>query len=112
MLYVSDHVDALERVFLRGVKGETYNISSNNRFTNIFVIKKIIQIFDKNFSRSNNKSYSDLITYVKDRPGHDRKYALNSNKIKNKLNWNRSTSFNKSLEFTIKWYVEKINKQI
>ncbi len=110
-IYVLDHVDALEKVFLKGIKGETYNISTNNRLTNISIIKKIIEIFDKDFPRPNKKSYSDLITYVKDRPGHDQKYALNNNKIKKGLNWNRSTNFNKSLELTIKWYIKEITKQ-
>ncbi len=109
-IYVLDHVDALERVFKKGIMGETYNISTNNKLSNIEVIKKIIKIFDRDFPRSNKESYSNLIRYVKDRPGHDNKYILNSNKIKKKLNWNLSSSFNKSLELTIKWYIKEINK--
>ncbi len=72
------------------------------------MIKKIIDIFDRDFPRLNKISYSNLITYVKDRPGHDQKYALNNSKIKKNLKWYKKTNFNKSLEFTIKWYFQEL----
>ena len=111
-IYVVDHVKALEKVFMRGSIGETYNISTNNTKTNIDIIKNIIKIFDKIYPRKNNKSYLDLISYVEDRPGHDKKYALDSSKIKKKLNWKFASDFNQSLELTIKWYINKKNKNV
>ncbi len=111
-IYVSDHVSALEKIFMQGSKGETYNISTNNVKTNIDIIKNIIKIFDRSHPRKNKKSYSDLISYVEDRPGHDKKYALDSSKIKKKLNWRVSSSFNKALELTVKWYIKEKIKNV
>ena len=111
-IYVVDHVKALEKVFMHGSIGETYNISTNNTKTNIDIIKIIIKIFDRIYPKKNKKSYLDLISYVEDRPGHDKKYALDSSKIKKKLNWKFASDFNQSLELTIKWYINKKNKNV
>ena len=95
-LYVEDHCSAITSVLLNGKSGQSYNISSNNELDNIFVIKKILSLMDKSF---------DLITFVDDRPGHDLRYAMNSSKIRNELNWQPLTSFDDGIKNTIDWYL-------
>ena len=101
-IYVMDHCDALFKIFEKGKKGEFYNIGSNKNLTNIEICKALIEI-----SKDKIKLGSNIkIHFVKDRPGHDLRYALNSNKIKNKLKWRPKTTFKKGLEQTFKWYLE------
>ena len=101
-IYVMDHCEALFKIFEKGKQGEFYNIGSNKNLTNIEICKALIEISkDKIKLNSNIK-----INFVKDRPGHDLRYALNSNKIKNKLKWIPKTAFKKGLEQTFKWYLE------
>ncbi len=99
-IYVKDHCEALIKIFTKGKIGEFYNIGSNKNLNNIDVSKKLLSISKKLVNVGNNVK----ITYVKDRPGHDMRYALNSNKIKKNLNWFPKTSFNDGLKLTFEWY--------
>ena len=104
-IYVKDHCEALIRIFQKGKVGEFYNIGSNKNLNNLEVCKKLITI-SKDLIKINNKV---KINFVKDRPGHDIRYALNSKKIKEKLNWKPKTSFNDGIRLTLNWYNENKN---
>ena len=106
-LYVDDHVRALVTVALDGIVGETYNIGGSNEIQNIEVVKKICNILDELISKKLNgiTSFSELITYVKDRPGHDVRYAINANKIKRNLGWEPKESFESGIQKTVEWYL-------
>jgi dTDP-glucose 4,6-dehydratase len=101
-IYVRDHCNALIKIAQRGVIGENYNIGSGTVLNNIQVAKKIIEVFKKI-----NHNIKSKIHFVKDRPGHDLRYCLNSSKIKNKLNWKCELSFDQRLNETIAWYINK-----
>jgi len=106
-LYVDDHVLALMSVVLDGNVGETYNIGGSNEIQNIEVVKKICNILDELISNKLNgmASFSELITYVKDRPGHDVRYAINANKINRDLGWKPKESFESGILKTVQWYL-------
>lgn len=104
-LYVEDHVNALYKVLLEGRLGETYNIGANNERTNIEVIELVCSILDKKIPLDKG-SYKDLIIFIKDRPGHDFRYAIDSSKIKKELNWTPSESFESGLDKTIEWFIQ------
>ncbi len=104
-IYVKDNCEALLRIFLRGKVGENYNIGTGIRLKNIEIISKILSIAKKNKIEISKKS---KIQFVIDRPGHDERYALNSNKIKKKINWKNKTSFTKGLLNTIDWYSKNL----
>jgi dTDP-glucose 4,6-dehydratase len=106
-LYVDDHVLALMSVVQDGNVGETYNIGGSNEIQNIEVAKKICNILDKLISNKLNgmASFSELITYVKDRPGHDVRYAINANKINKDLGWKPEESFESGILKTVQWYL-------
>ena len=99
-IYVKDHCEALIKIFFKGKVGEFYNIGSNKNLNNIDVSRKLLNVSKKIVNVGNNVK----ITYVKDRPGHDMRYALNSNKIKKDLNWYPRTSFNNGIKLTFEWY--------
>ena len=99
-IYVMDHCEGLLKVFLRGKKGEFYNIGSNKNLNNLQITKYLINIAKKHISIGKKVK----IKFVKDRPGHDLRYALNSNKIKSKLNWNSKTKIFDGLNKTFLWY--------
>ena len=101
-IHVYDHCEALLRLYLKGNKGESYNVGTNRNLRNIDVVKKILKICKKMKIKIGKKT---KIKFVKDRPGHDFRYALNSNKIKRKLKWKSKIGFDKGLEQTIKWYL-------
>lgn len=105
-LFVEDHVDALIKVVMNGKIGESYCIGGNNETTNLEIVELICKIIDKNLK--SNTSKKELITFVKDRPGHDKRYSINSNKIKNKLNWEPKYGLNNGLELTVEWYLNNI----
>jgi len=105
-LYVEDHCDAIDAVLEKGVIGETYNIGGNNEFHNINIVKTICTVLDKLIPRKNGNPYDELITYVKDRPGHDFRYAIDSSKIKNDLGWAPKESFESGIRKTIQWYLD------
>ena len=106
-LYVDDHVSALMRVALDGNVGETYNIGGNNEIQNIEVVKKICIILDEIVTKKINgvTSFIELITYVKDRPGHDVRYAINANKIQRDLGWKPKENFESGIRKTVEWYL-------
>lgn len=105
-IYVKDHCEALYKISKKNFYGDSFNIGSNYIFTNLEIVKKIIYIFTK--KKYISKSYIK-VNHVKDRPGHDFKYSLNSDKIKNAINWKCKYNFNEGLEETILWYIDKFN---
>ena len=104
-IYVNDHCEALYKVFKFGKIGEFYNIGSNKNFSNLEICKKLLNIAKEKITIGNKVK----IKFIKDRPGHDLRYALNSNKIYKKLNWKSKTKFRKALEITFNWYLNNIN---
>jgi len=106
-LYVNDHIRALMTVLENGTIGETYNIGGNNEIQNIEVVNTICNILDELIpDRLNDlSSFKDLITYVKDRPGHDVRYAIDASKIKNDLIWEPNEDFISGIRKTIEWYL-------
>ena len=90
---------------MEGRLGETYNIGANNERTNIEVIELVCSILDKKIPLDKG-SYKDLIIFIKDRPGHDFRYAIDSSKIKKELNWTPSESFESGLDKTIEWFIQ------
>jgi len=103
-LYVEDHASAIDLIFHKGRVGETYNIGGNNEWKNIDLILLLCRIMDKKLNRSTGTS-EKLITYVKDRPGHDLRYAIDSSKIQNELKWSPIPEFADGLEKTVEWYL-------
>ncbi len=108
-LYVYDHCSAIHKVLKKGKKGETYNIGGNNQQTNLETVSMICGYLDKVYPRKDNKSYKDQITFVKDRPGHDFRYAVNNNKIKRELNWKPKYSFSHGIKLTVDWYLSNMD---
>ncbi|WP_108507771.1 dTDP-glucose 4,6-dehydratase [Polynucleobacter acidiphobus] len=105
-LYVEDHCDAIQAVLERGRLGETYNIGGNNEKTNVSVVETICRILDQLRPRADQKSYLEQITFVKDRPGHDRRYAINASKIANELGWKPKETFESGIQKTVQWYLD------
>ena len=103
-LYVVDHARAIDTVFHIGKIGDTYNIGGFNEWTNIDLIKLLCGIMDEKLGRQKGSS-AQLITFVKDRPGHDKRYAIDASKIKTELGWEPSLQFTEGLEKTIDWYL-------
>ncbi|AIF53714.1 dTDP-glucose 4,6-dehydratase [Pelosinus sp. UFO1] len=104
-LYVEDHCSAILTVLEKGRIGETYNIGGHNEKSNLEIVHKICDLLDKEKPKDNGKSYRDQITFVTDRPGHDRRYAIDATKIKNELGWVPAETFESGIEKTIKWYL-------
>ncbi|EKT61264.1 dTDP-glucose 4,6-dehydratase [Providencia sneebia] len=107
-LYVEDHARALYKVVTEGKVGETYNIGGHNEKANIDVVKTLCHILEELVPNKpkNIQQYSDLITYVTDRPGHDLRYAIDATKIKNDLGWVPEETFETGLRKTVEWYLE------
>jgi len=103
-LWVLDHVSAIDLIFHKGKHGETYNIGGSNEWQNINLVHTICSIMDKKLQREQGES-AKLITFVKDRAGHDMRYAIDASKIKNELGWAASITFEQGLEQTIDWYL-------
>ena len=104
-LYVEDHVRAIDVIFHKGKVGDTYNIGGFNEWKNVDLIKVIIKTVDRLLGRKEGTS-DKLITYVKDRAGHDFRYAIDSTKLKNELGWEPSLQFEEGIEKTVKWYLD------
>ncbi|RUT70421.1 dTDP-glucose 4,6-dehydratase [Flavobacterium cupreum] len=104
-LFVEDHAAAIDLVFHEGKNHETYNIGGFNEWKNIDLVKLLCQIMDEKLGRTSGTS-QELITYVKDRPGHDLRYAIDASKINKELGWKPSVTFEEGLEKTINWYLE------
>ena len=105
-LYVRDHCEAIHTVLTSGTVGETYNIGGNNEIRNIDVVTTICDLLNEISPSENGSSYADLITYVKDRPGHDFRYAIDAGKIQNNLGWSPKESFETGIRKTIHWYLD------
>ena len=104
-MYVQDHCEAIDLVFHKGKKGETYNVGSNCELTNLQVVNKICKYLNKLAPTKYN--YLSLIKFVKDRPGHDKRYAIDSTKLKKELGWKIKTDYNDGFLATVKWYLKK-----
>lgn len=107
-LYVDDHVDAILRVLSDGMTGNVYNIGGNAEKTNLEVVHAVCVVLDKIKTKPSG-SYSNQITFVKDRPGHDRRYAIDFTKISTELGWRPEMTFEEGIEKTVNWYLENIN---
>jgi dTDP-glucose 4,6-dehydratase len=104
-LFVSDHCKAIVEVLERGVVGETYNIGGNNQRSNLEVVQTICALLDELVPNSPYRPHAQLITFVKDRPGHDRRYAIDASKIERELQWKPAESFETGMRKTIGWYL-------
>ena len=107
-LYVKDHCEALDLIFRLSASGETYNIGGGTELDNLTLAKRICALLNK--LRPSGGDYSKLISFVSDRPGHDRRYGIDSSKLKKDFGWRVQTSFDVALEQTVKWYLQIYNK--
>ena len=109
-IHVSDHASAIVEVATKGIAGETYNVGASNELMNIQVVKQICHVLDEllppQFKHIKIQNYAELIEFVEDRPGHDKRYALNTCKIKNCLGWEPAKDFQQGLRQTVMWYLE------
>jgi dTDP-glucose 4,6-dehydratase len=106
-LYVLDHCKGIDIVYHSGKTGETYNIGGRNERTNLQIVDRICIILDQQVPKADNSSYKDLITFVEDRAGHDRRYAIDATKLENELGWKADENFDTGIVKTIEWYLNK-----
>jgi dTDP-glucose 4,6-dehydratase len=106
-LYVLDHCKGIALVYEKGKYGETYNIGGRNERDNLYIATTICEILDE--LKPSNKSYKELISFVKDRPGHDFRYAIDASKIETELGWKADENFESGILKTIEWYIKKYN---
>jgi dTDP-glucose 4,6-dehydratase len=104
-LFVEDHARAIDTIFHQGRNGQTYNIGGFNEWKNIDLIRLLCSIMDRKLNRPEGET-AKLITFVKDRAGHDLRYAIDANKLKNELGWEPSLQFEEGLERTVDWYLQ------
>lgn len=109
-LYVLDHCKGINLAFVKGEAGETYNIGGKNERKNIDIASLICKLLDSRKARSNGKSYTELISFVKDRAGHDRRYAIDATKIEQQLGWVADENFDTGIVKTVDWYLQKGTK--
>jgi dTDP-glucose 4,6-dehydratase len=105
-LYVGDHCAAIRRVLTAGVPGETYNVGGWNEKTNLDVVNTLCEILDVLAPSATGKSYREQITHVADRPGHDRRYAIDARKIERDLGWKPEETFETGIMKTVQWYLD------
>ncbi len=105
-LYVIDHCTGIDLVYHTGKAGETYNIGGRNEKTNLEIVAEICAILDTKKQRADKKSYKEQITFVKDRAGHDRRYAIDATKIENELGWKANENFASGILKTVEWYLK------
>lgn len=105
-LYVEDHADALRTILTQGVPGESYNVGGNAERTNLNVVEAICECLDELKPRPEGSSHRRLITFVPDRPGHDRRYAIDASKLKKSLGWSPTVSFEEGLRRTVEWFID------
>lgn len=106
-LYVLDHCKAIDLIFHNGKTGETYNVGGHNEHNNLEIVNKICNILDERKPRLNGRKYSDLITFVTDRPGHDLRYAIDPTKLETELGWRTEETFDSGILKTVEWYLGK-----
>ena len=106
-LYVLDHCTGIDLVYHKGRSGETYNIGGRNERDNLFIVDKICQILDQKAPRKDGAKYASLITFVQDRAGHDRRYAIDATKIETELGWKADENFESGILKTIDWYLNR-----
>jgi dTDP-glucose 4,6-dehydratase len=104
-LYVKDHCSALRRVLEAGALGETYNIGGGNEKPNLEIVHTVCALLDELKPRADGKQYKEQVTYVPDRPGHDRRYAIDASKIERELGWKPAETFNTGIRKTVQWYL-------
>ncbi len=105
-LYVEDHCSAIRRVLEAGTIGEVYNVGGGNEKPNLEVVRTLCQILDELAPRGDGNSYATQITYVTDRPGHDRRYAIDASKLERELGWKPAETFESGLRKTVRWYLD------
>jgi dTDP-glucose 4,6-dehydratase len=105
-LYVDDHVRALQAVFERGEPGRRYNVGGHNEKQNIEVVRTLCATLDRLAPRADGIPYAEQITFVVDRPGHDRRYAIDASRIGRELGWKPRETFETGIEKTVRWYLE------
>lgn len=105
-LYVKDHCAAIRRVLAAGMPGETYNVGGCNEKTNLQVVTTLCDILDQESPRADGQSYRDAIVFIKDRPGHDRRYAVDASKIRRELGWSPAETFESGIRKTVRWYLD------
>ncbi len=105
-LYVLDHCKAINLVWTKGRSGETYNIGGRNERDNITIVTTICRILDREVPRANGHKYEELITFVKDRAGHDRRYAIDATKLETELGWKAEETFDTGIVKTVEWYLK------
>lgn len=106
-LYVLDHCKGIDLAYQNGRSGETYNIGGRNERNNLYIANKICELLDQKHPRENGTSYKDQIAFVKDRAGHDFRYAIDATKIEDELGWKADENFETGIEKTIEWYLNK-----
>lgn len=106
-LYVLDHCKGIELAFKNGRAGETYNIGGNNERNNLYIVDKLCELLDAKSPNQDGTSYKELISFVTDRPGHDRRYAIDASKIEKELNWQANEDFESGIEKTVDWYLQQ-----
>lgn len=106
-LYVTDHAKAIDIIYHNGKSGETYNVGGHNELTNLEITNKICSLLDEMKPKSDGKKYADLITFVKDRAGHDLRYAIDPNKITQELGYKPDENFSTGIIKTVKWYLDR-----
>jgi dTDP-glucose 4,6-dehydratase len=107
-LYVMDHVKGIDLAFQTGRAGQTYNIGGRNERNNNQIAKTVCSILDQLKPRKTGKSYNELITYVQDRAGHDKRYAIDASKIEVELKWKANENFDSGIQKTVKWYLKRL----
>lgn len=110
-LYVLDHCKGIDIAYKTGKAGETYNIGGKNERNNLYIVDKICGILNERQPSQSSKNYKDLISFVKDRPGHDQRYAIDASKIENELKWLADEDFESGILKTVDWYLNKYTKK-